>query len=151
VSKLRSLTYGVGGGVSRSLPTKLLEWTDDDRIVLHASHQAGASGWDVPIADLKRIGGFTSSLTFTPREGDAIRVCFADPNAGAQSIDSLDYDAEIERSGITTWVAALRDAGIRSFYVSTRMTYIIAFAIVPAILVGVAIIVVTAQRIADLG
>ena len=147
MSKLRSLTYGVGGGVSRSVPGKLLEWTDDDRIVLHSSHQAGSSGWDVPIRDLKRIGGFTSSLTLTPKDGDAIRVYFADPNYGPM-VDSLEYDDLVERSGITTWVKKLRDAGIRSFYVSTKMTYVIAFAIVPAIVVAVAVIVVTAQRVA---
>ncbi|MEO5535370.1 MAG: hypothetical protein ABIR17_09600 [Pseudolysinimonas sp.] len=146
MSKLRALTYGVGGGIQRSVPSKLLEWTDGDDIVLHTSHQVGPSGWDVPIGDLKRIGGFTSSLTFTPKDGDAIRVWFADPNYGPMA-DSIEYDELIARSGITTWVAALRKTGIRSFYVSTKMTYLIAFAVVPAIVVIVGIIVAIAQRV----
>ena len=150
MSKLRTLTYGVGGGSQRSVPGKLLEWTDDDHIVLHSSHQVGPSTWDVPLASLKRIGGFTSSLTMTPKDGDAIRVYFADPNYG-QMTDSLEYDELVARSGITTWVSKLRDAGIRSFYVSTKMTYVLAFVVVPAIVVVAAVIIVTAQRLAGVG
>ena len=149
MSKLRSLTYGTSTNSREGEPpTKLLEWTDDDRIILHTGRVPGPSTWEVPVAEIARVGGLVSWLTLVPKDGDRVRVWFGNPGTSPTRVDTLDYDAEVARSGITTWAEAFREAGVRTRYLSTKATYWIAFAIVPAALVVVAIVVTTVQRIA---
>ena len=149
MSKLRTLTYGTSThSRDGEPPTVLLEWTDDDRVVLHTGRVPGPSSWDVPVGEIARVGGLVSWLTLVPEDGDRVRVWFGNPGTSPTQVDTLAYDDAVARSGILEWAEAFREAGVRTRYVSTKATYWIAFAIVPAIVVVAAIIVTTVQRIA---
>jgi hypothetical protein len=149
MSKLRTLTYGTSTNArAGEPPSVLLEWTDDDRVILHTGPRVGPSSWDVPVGEIARVGGLVSWLTLVPKDGDRVRVWFGNPGTSPTQVDTLAYDDAVARSGILEWAEAFREAGVRTRYLSTKATYWIAFAIVPAIVVVAAIIITTAQRIA---
>ncbi len=141
MSKLRALTYGVGGGYTPAVPSELLEWTDDDRIVFHGSLGGGPSGWNVSVADLTRVGGWMSRLTLVPREADPLHVWFTDPIVERNTIGQPEHYGAVKRSGITTWVERLEAEGIPSSYLSTKTTYV--FGIAGVLLLTAVILIVT--------
>jgi hypothetical protein len=150
MSKLRTLTYGVDeGGRDGEPPTKLLEWTDDDRVILHVGPQPAASTWEVPVGDLRRVWGITAWMTFVPGDGDSIRVWFVNPGGMSRTVDTPQFDVDVARSGVAGWATALRAAGVRTWYLSTRGVYVLAFAVIPGLVVVGAVIAAIVASLLD--
>ncbi|HEY4225022.1 MAG TPA: hypothetical protein VGM70_04355 [Pseudolysinimonas sp.] len=138
--KRSQLTFGTGSTMFGGAGT-LLEWTADDRLVLHAGATPDtAVTFETPVSEIASIGGAMTSLIVKLKNGSSTRIWFWDRSKavdGAIQVNTGGYTKQVVASHIQDWIDAFRAVPVKITWFGPSGMYGRA-----AIVVGVIVVVV---------